>query len=190
MKLKLHHNSLFAVLARSPWWYSAGLAAGIFAATRLFLANEFALFASAPFIVIALYLIWKALRAPGASSIAKKLDALRAMSWDEFSAALEAAFRRDGYQVKRLGAGRAAGADFELTQGARSTLVACGRWKAMRTGIEPLRELEDARRAMKKDGETVECIYVATGEVTAQARAFAVERGIRLIEGEELVRLT
>ncbi|HYR33109.1 MAG TPA: restriction endonuclease, partial [Burkholderiales bacterium] len=76
------------------------------------------------------------------------------------------------------------GADFELVQGSRSTLVACKRWKAMRTGIEPLRELEDARRAR----EAAECIYVATGEVTAQARAFAAERNIRVVEGAELVR--
>src|SRR6267142_4172131 len=93
------------------------------------------------------------------------LELVRAMSWDEFSATMEQAFRRDGNTVKRL----SGGADFELVQGSRSTLVACKRWKAMRTGIEPLRELEDARRAR----EAAECIYVATGEVTAQARAFA-----------------
>ena len=187
--MKLHHDSLFAVLLRSPWWYSAALAAGIFGATRLFLAMEFALFAAAPFIVIALYSVWKALRAPSARRIASTLDGLRGMSWDEFSAALEQAFQRDGYTVKRLGAERPAGADFELVQGSRSTLVACRRWKAMRTGIEPLRELEDARRSMMQNDGAAECIYVATGEVTAQARAFAAERNIRLLEGVELARL-
>ena len=180
MKLKLHHNSLFAVLLRSPWWISVALAAGIFGATRLFLPAEFALFAALPFIVIALYVIWQALRAPSARRSAKMLDSVRAMSWDEFSATMEQAFRRDGHTVKRL----SGGADFELVQGSRSTLVACKRWKAMRTGIEPLRELEDARRAR----EAAECIYVATGEVTAQARAFAAERNIRVVEGAELVR--
>jgi restriction system protein len=186
MKLKLPPNSLFAVLARSPWWVSAALAGGIFGATRLFLPTEFALFAAAPIFVIALYMMWKALRAPSAKRIAKTLEQLRAMSWDEFSAAIEAAFRRDGYAVKRLGA---AGADLELTQWSRSTLVACRRWKAMRTGIEPLRELEDARRAMRQDDRAPECIYVAAGEVTAQARAFAAERNIRVLEGVELARL-
>jgi restriction system protein len=184
--MKLHHNSLFAVLLRSPWWISVALAAGIFGATRLFLPTEFALFAAAPFIVIALYVMWKALRAPSAARTAKKLDRLHAMSWDEFSAAIEEAFRRDGYTVKRL----AGSADFELAQGSRSTLLACKRWKAMRTGIEPLRELEKARRSMMVNGSAAECIYVATGEVTAQARAFAAERNIRLVEGAELVALT
>ncbi len=187
--MKLHHDSLFAVLLRSPWWYSAALAAAIFGVIRLFLPPGYALFAALPFIAIALYLVWKALRAPGARRIAKTLDGLREMSWDEFAAALEEAFQRDGYTVKRLGAERPAGADFELVQGSRSTLVACRRWKAMRTGIEPLRELEDARRSMMQNDGAAECIYVATGEVTAQARAFAAERNIRLLEGVELARL-
>jgi restriction system protein len=185
--MKLNPNSLFAVLLRSPWWISVALAAGIFGATRLFLPAEFAVFAAAPFIVIALYVIWKALRAPSARRTAKTLERLRAMSWDEFSAAIEEAFRRDGCTVKRLASGRTAGADFALVQGSRSTLVACKRWKAMRTGIEPLRELDGARRAMTENGGAAECIYVATGEVTAQARAFAAQRNIRVVEGAELV---
>src|SRR5258708_39885661 len=131
--MKLHHNSLFAVLLRSPWWYSAALAAAIFGVIRLFLPPGYALFAALPFIAIALYLVWKALRAPGARRIAKTLDGLREMPWDEFAAALEEAFQRDGYAVKRLGAVRPAGADFELMRGPRRTLAACPALKAMRT---------------------------------------------------------
>ena len=179
MKLRMHDNSLFAVLLRSPWWVAALVAAGAFGATRMFLPTEFAAFAALPFAVIAAYVAWKQLRAPSGRSIAARLERLRAMSWDEFSEAIEKGFRRDGYSVKRL-AGKSA--DFELVQGSRSTLVACKRWKATRTGIEPLRELDDARRA----SEAAACIYVATGEVTAQARAFAAERGIRVLEGAEL----
>jgi restriction endonuclease Mrr len=41
---------------------------------------------------------------------------------------------------------------------------------------------------MRRAREAAACIYVATGEVTAQARAFAAERNIRLLEGAELVR--
>lgn len=187
MKLTLNQNSLFAILLRSPWWASALGAAMAFGLVRLFMATEFALFAASPFVIISMYVAWKQLRAPSAARIAARLERLRAMSWDEFSDALEKGFRRDGYTVKRLPAGKAA-ADFELAQGARSTLVACKRWKATRTGIEPLRELEEARRALVEKGTATDCIYVATGEVTAQARAFAAERGIRVLEGAELVR--
>ena len=181
MKLKMHSNSLFAVLLRSPWWVAGLVAAGAFGATRIFLPTELAAFAALPFAVLATYVAWKQLRAPSGRRIARTLERLRAMSWDEFAQAIEKGFSRDGYTVRRLGA---KGADFELTQGSRRTLLACKRWKATRSGIEPLRELEDARRASDAAG----CIYVATGEVTAQARAFAAERSIEVLEGAALAR--
>ena len=188
MKLQMHSNSLFAVLLRSPWWVAGLVVAGTFGATRLFLPTEFAAFATLPFAAIMAYVAWKQLRAPSGRRIARTLERLRAMSWDEFSVALAAGYRREGYEVKRLPAGRHAGADFELVQGSRSTLLACKRWKATRTGVEPLRELEEARRALIDKGTLADCIYVATGEITAQARAFAAERGIRVLEGAELAR--
>jgi restriction system protein len=181
MKLRMHDNSLFAVLLRSPWWVSGLVAAGAFGVTRIFLPAEFAVFACAPFAAIAIYVAWKQFRAPSGRKIAATLEKLRAMSWNEFAAAIEKGFGRDGYEVKRLGG---KGADFELVKDARSTLLACKRWKATRTGIEPLRELDEARRTRDAAG----CIYVATGEVTAQARAFATERGIQLLEGAELAK--
>jgi len=186
MKLEMHSNSLFAVLLRSPWWVAGLVVAGTFGATRLFLPTEFAAFATLPFAAIMVYVAWKQLRAPSGRRVARTLERLRAMSWDEFSVALAEGYRREGYEVKRLPVGRPAGADFELVQGSRSTILACKRWKASRTGIEPLRELEAACRALIEKGTAADCIYVATGEVTAQARAFAAQHRIRVLEGAEL----
>src|SRR3989442_14915164 len=179
--LKLNKNSLCAVLLRSPWWASALVAVALAAGLRLLIPTSYAVFAALPFAVIAAYVGWQQLRAPGAGRIAGTLERLRAMPWEDFSAALEEAYRREGYTVKRL----AAQADFELVQGARSTLVACKRWKATRTGIEPLRELEAARRAR----EAHECIYVAAVEITGQAREFAAQKNIRLVQAAELAKL-
>src|SRR5688500_7352628 len=141
--MRMHENSLFAVLLRSPWWASALAALGLAGGLRFVIPAIYALFAALPFAVIAAYVAWKQLRAPGAEGIAGTLERLRAMPWGEFSGAMEQAFRREGYTVNRL----AAQADFELVQGWRSTLVACRRWKATRTGVEPLRELDAACRA-------------------------------------------
>lgn len=182
MKLKMHENSLFAILLRKPWWVSGLVALAVFGLLRLFLSSDLAAFAATPFALICAYVGWRQLRAPGAGRIGATLARLRAMSWDDFSRALEAAYQRDGYAVSRLGG---ADADFELVQGTRHTLVACKRWKAMRTGVEPLRDLESARRAR----EAHECVYIATGEITAQARAFAAEKGIRLLHGVDLATL-
>jgi restriction system protein len=182
MKFQMARNSLFAVLLRSPWWTSFLVAAALFAALRMVLPWVYALCGSLPFLLIGGYAGWLQFRAPSATRVAATLAALRAMSWDDFSGAIEDAFHRDGYRVNRFGQ---AGADFELTREGRIALVACKRWKVARTGIEPLRELDAARRA----GDAHECIYVAAGEFTDNARAFAAEKGIRLLHDAELAKL-
>ena len=55
----------------------------------------------------------------------------------------------------------------------------------MRTGIEPLREFDAATSAR---GANIR-MYVAVGEVTDSARAFAAEKQIRLLQEEDLARL-
>jgi restriction system protein len=182
VKLKMHENSLFSILLRSPWWASGLLAVAVGAGLRFFLPLEFAVFAAVPFAAICLYVGWRQLRVPSAARTAAGLERLRAMPWEEFARALEEAWRRQGYAVKALGAPQA---DFELARDARTTLVACKRWKATRTGIEPLRELEEAGRARGAH----ECLYVAAGEITEQARELAARKRIRLMEGAELVSL-
>jgi restriction system protein len=175
----MHPNSLFSVLLRSPWWVSIAAAAGMFAVARLMLPPLYAAFAALPFAVIAGYAAWRQLRAPSAARVAKTLERLRAMTWHDFGAAAEDAFRREGYGVAWQGD------KLQLTRAGRVTLVACKRWKAGSTGIEPLRELHAAGRQR----EASECIFVAAGEVTANARAFAAEKGIRVLEGAELAKL-
>ena len=182
MKLEMHKNSLFAVLLRSPWWISLAVAGGMVAGLRLVLPDIYAFFAALPFIVIAGYAGWQQLRAPSAAKVARALEALRAKPWDEFAAAVESAFRRDGYAVSRLD-GRQA--DFELARAGRVALVSCKRWKVARTGVEPLRELLAARR--KRDAH--ECIYIAAGEISANALAFSAQNDVRLLHGAELVKL-
>ncbi len=183
----MNKNSLFAILLRSPWWISVAAAAGTavlarFALAKFSLPELYAVFPALPFFVIGSYAAWQQLRAPSAERIAATLESLRALSWDEFSAALEDAFRRDGYGVSRL---NIAGADLELTRSARVTLVGCKRWKVARAGIEPLRELQAAKQAR----EAHDCIYVTAGEITDNARAFAAEKNIQLLHGAGLVEL-
>jgi restriction system protein len=185
MKLKMHQNSIFAILLRSPWWVSAALAAAMFFLARLLIPAEYSIYAvflALPFFVISAHTLWKQLRAPSEDKVAARLEALRAMSWQEFSVALEDAFRRDGYSVKRIDR---SGADIEIVKAGRVTLVAGKRWKVGRTGIEALRELDAARVAH----DAHDSIYIASGEVTDTARAFASKAGLRLVEGADLTRL-
>jgi restriction system protein len=182
MNFRLSENSLFAILMRSPWWISFAISVAVFGLARLFVPTVYALIVPLPFVVIGAMAAWRQLRAPSAARIAATLDAIRAMSWEEFSAALEDAYRREGYAVTRVAG---AAADFELAKSWQVTLVACKRWKATRTGVEPLRELEAAARAR----EAHERVYVAAGEITDTARAFAAEKKIRLLHDAELAQL-
>jgi restriction system protein len=179
MKLTLHPNSLFAILLRSRWWVSILLALGVFGALRIFFEPGIAVFAALPFAAIGTYAAWQQLKRPGAKRVAATLERARALPWDGFCAALEAGFRREGYGVSRNGD------ELELTRAGRVTLVACKRWKAVRTGVEPLREFDAATR----ERGAQERVYVAAGEVTDTARAFAAQKQIRLLQEEELAKL-
>jgi restriction system protein len=179
MKLALPPNSLFAILLRSRWWLSILLALGVFALARLFFHPGLAAFAALPFAAIGIYAAFKQLRRPGAKRIAKTLQRARALPWDAFCAALEEGFKREGYGVRRHGD------ELQLTHAGRMTLVACKRWKAVRTGVEPLREFDAASGGRGAH----ERIYIAAGEVTDTARAFAAQKQIRLLPHEELARL-
>ena len=185
MKLRMAENSLFAILLRSQWWISFVIAAGIATLSKAILPSipiGYAIFAAAPFIVIGVIAGWRQFRAPSAKRVANTLEAVRAMSWSDFSNAMEDAFRKEGYSVNRLSS---SAADFEMTKAGRTALVACKRWKVARTGVDPLRDLH----AAKESREANDCIYVATGEITDGARKFATEKKIRLVHGVELAKL-
>jgi restriction system protein len=182
MKFRMAKNSLFAILLRSPWWVSFLVAGGVFAGLRLVLPGLYAAFCALPFAAIGAYAAWLALRAPSAATVSKALKAIGAMPWEDFRSAVEAAYRRDGYAVSRLAGDDA---DLELVKAGRTALVACRRWRVARTGIEPLRQLHAAGR--KRDAQ--ECIYLCSGEITANALAFAAEHQIRIVSGAELARL-
>jgi len=182
MKFEMHKNSLFAILLRSPWWISVAIAAGLGGAATFFVPHVYAFFVGLPFLVIGCVAAWRQLRTPSASRVAASLEAARAMSWPDFAGAMEEGFRRQGYAVGRLDGARG---DFELTKGGRTSLVSCKRWKVARTGIEPLREFDAARRAR----DAHEGIYVAAGEVTDNALDFAARNGIRVVHGADLAVL-
>ena len=182
MKLKMAQNSIFAILLRSPWWVSVLVAGGTFVAARLVLPVEFAVFSAIPFAVIGVVAGWKQFRTPGGERVETALERLRALPWEGFAAALEEGFRGEGYTVKRIDGA----ADFELVKAGRISLAAAKRWKASRTGVEPLRELQAAGAAL----EGVECIFLSATELSANARSFAAEKKVRIIEGLELLKLS
>lgn len=185
MKFKMAEKSLFAILLRSSWWISLSIAGVIALASKALLPPQYFLFGALggfPFVVISLITLWRQLSAPSTAHVEATLAQINAMPWREFSAALEQALAREGFEAKRL---ENAAADFELFKGGRTVLLSAKRWKAARLGLEVFQTLEAARSA--RDASS--CICVSTGEVTDKARAFATGHQIRVIQGTELAQL-
>jgi restriction system protein len=178
-------KSLFAILLRSSWWISLLIAGAIALASKALLPPQYFLFGAMggfPFVVIAVITLWRQLSAPSTAHVEATLAQINAMPWREFSAALEQALVREGFEAKRL---ESPAADFELFKGGRTVLLSSKRWKAARLGLEIFQALEAARSA--RDASS--CICVTTGEVTDKARAFATDHSIRVIQGTELAQL-
>ena len=179
--MKLPENSIFGILMRARWWTSALVALGVFGLARLLLPEGLALFAALPFAVIACVVAWKEIRQPRGSRLDTALASLRAMPWEEFASALEAGYRAQGYAVTRV----EGAADFELAKDGKLRLLSARRWKAAVTGVEPLRELAAVG---EKRGAT-ECLVAVAGGMSDRARAFLGERGMKAVEGGDLVAL-
>lgn len=184
MQFKMSDQSLFAYLLRSPWWISLAIALALAVTGRFFLSDTFATYAfsfAIPFVIIAGVAAWKQSKQPRAARVAATLEAVSAMSWRDFSALMEQAFQHDGYEVTRMNGA----ADFRIVKAGRTSVVCCKRWKAATHGLEPLRELSVSRRENGARG----AIYVAANGLTENARRFAADHKILLMQGPELTAL-
>ena len=186
MKFKMSDNSLFAVLLRSSWWVSIGAAAVLALAARLIAPEWMApyiLSFTLPFLVIGVITGWKQLCRPSAKKVEATAEAVKAMSWKDFSVLLEQAFQRKGYTVARLD-GKVA--DFRVSKDNRTTLISGKRWKAATHGVESLTELG----TMCATEEGVHgALYVALGNISENALRFAQRHRIELMQEAELANL-
>jgi restriction system protein len=174
-------NSLFAILMRSRWWISAGIAAVLSLLAAAFMPEGYKVagaLSSFPFVVIAAMAAWRQRHAPSAARIQETAQALSTLPWAAFAGLLEQAFKRDGYVVKRR---NSAAADFELQRNGKTLLVAAKRWKAANAGLEPLRELQAAREASQADA-----LWVGLGELSDSAKAYAAQHRIAVWQLAEL----
>lgn len=184
MKLKMSENSLFAILLRKPWWISILIASVVSLAASMMFPRQYAAYgisAGFPFFVIGIIAAVKQWRAPGSALVAQTLEAVSAMSWRDFADAIEAAYRRDGYEVKR----RDGGADFEIEKDGRRAVVSGKRWKAANTGVEPLRELVTAAESCGAHDR----LYITVGQLSENARRYADEQRIRVLRESALAEL-
>jgi len=114
------------------------------------------------------------------------IESIRDMSWQDFELLVGEAFRRKGFEVKEVGGGGAdGGIDLVLTKNGKKSIVQCKRWKTFSIGVPLIRELYGVMTSERAN----DCIFVSSGNYTAEARLFAEDKPIWLIDGSELLKM-
>jgi restriction system protein len=174
-------QTLFEILSRQPWWITLLVAVAIFWISYA-IFPPIAPFMALPFVLLAGYVAFKQLRSGSPTGAYERLQELREMSWESFSAAINEAYRRRGYAVTPA---KASGYDFRLVKDGQTTLLQCRRWKVNQVGEAPVREL--ARAVEKSDASRGICL--TGGDFSAPARKLAQSEPVTLLSGGELVEL-
>ena len=185
MQLKMRENSLFAILLRSPWWYTLLIAAAIVGVAFAILRPQHVIYGVAvavPFVGLAVFACYRQMGQPSAQKTAATIEWIRTARAREFMRVLTAAYSEAGYQTTPY---KGNAADLQLERDGRLTLVSCKRAKAATTGVEPLRTLATVGEGKEASALTL----ITLGDLTSEARAFADENGIEILGGEALATL-
>ena len=181
----MSEKSLFAILLRSPWWWSFLIAAVLMLLARVFLPEAFravGMLSALPFAVLSIIAAWRQRDKPSPERVSWALTHLASMSWKQFLPIMEQAFVQQGFIVTPLNSNSA---DLQLEKSGRVTLVSCKRWKAATLGVEVLRDL----KAMQVSEEASYAACISLSLPTGVALKFAKENAIQLICQDELASL-
>ena len=182
MALQIAKGSLFSVLLRSPWWYSA-LIGLFFIAISVVIAEAkylvLGIASALPFFGIAGYAGRKQSQLPSRKRIQEVAQQARNMPASEIADIIASRYSEQNFECEAF---KGNAADRELTRGYRKLLLSSKRCKVANTGIEPLKQLVAA-------GEKIEAnayLYVALGEISDAARQYAIQNRIELIQADRL----
>ena len=118
-------------------------------------------------------------------TITPRQSVLQSMSWQQFEMLVGESFRRKGYSITEKGGPRSQ-TDFVLKKSGEISLVHCKQWRAIRVGVNTLRELQkDMADRKAKNG-----FVVTTGVFTEEAVMYAKDKHIELLNGNALRSLT
>lgn len=195
-------ESILNLLVECTWWVSV-LASGIaFVFVKFILpsidfqnmvVNSFAkgLSSVAPFVALILLIpapiaalnSWRKRRLLDSQ---KGLDSIRALGWREFEELVGEAYRRQGYTViENTTAGPDEGIDLVLKKDGGLVLVQCKQWKSAKVGVNIVRELLGVMTAKRATSG----ILITSGVFTQEAKNFAADKPIDLVDGTQLLQL-
>jgi restriction system protein len=116
-------------------------------------------------------------------------DVFDVIEWRRFEALVEALFRQAGFETKAESHGADQGVDVWLYSrnkpGAPVSIVQCKHWSGKRVGVDKIREL----RGVMAAHDVPRGQFATTSTFTLEARAFARENGINLLDADGLMAL-
>lgn len=108
---------------------------------------------------------------------------LNDMSWQQFEGLIAEFFRRRGFTVRQTGGnGADGGVDLVANKEGKTWLVQCKQWKALKVGVQPVRELYGVVAAQGATGGFV----ITSGEFSDEAKTFAQGLKLKLVNGTRL----
>lgn len=182
MAFKMAQGSLFAVLLRSPWWYSVLIALAFIAVSLVILDGQYVIlgiFGALPFFGIAGFTGYKQSQQPSQERILEVAQLAKKMPAAQIAEKIAQSYIDVRYDSEAF---IGSAADLVLTRGNRTFLLCSKRLKVANTGIEPLKQLV----AAGKNAEATGYLYVALGEISATARDYAKQNDIEIIQAIKL----
>jgi restriction system protein len=195
-------ESILDILVLLPWWVSVIVSATVYIAMTVVIpgmVSESPLLSAAA-VVLPQFAPWIALifllPAPiswfGRRKKRLRLDAqrdvgtIKALSWREFEQLVAEAFRRQGYTVEENAtAGADGGIDIRLVRYGQLHIVQCKQWRAQKVSVSVVREMYGILIAEN----ACQVSIITSGTFTQEAKAFAANKPIDLIDGPALLKL-
>lgn len=194
------NETILDILAVCPWWVSVAVSAFTYC-TLQFIIPSITLSSPvlagipklgpmfAPWVALLLLLpapvsLFNSIRKKRLLDKQKDIESIRSLSWKQFEVLVGEAFRRQGYTVlENEGAGPDGGVDLWLRKDGNRYLVQCKQWKTLKVGVKVVREMYGLVAAHKAAG----AIIITSGLFTQEAKAFARDKPLDLVEGQQLV---
>lgn len=195
-------GNLIGNLATLPWPACVVFGVGGFFAIRTLLpmfvkGNQFAPVVAAFYVPMSWLLLVAGLVGAAMSWVGQRhrrklldaqqgLESIAALGWRHFEQLVGEAFRRQGYAVEETGLGGAdGGIDLILRKNGRGVLVQCKQWRRRQIPVNVVREMYGLLAHHGADEVRIAC----SGTYTRDAEEFAKDKPIKLIGGEELLRM-
>ncbi|MDO8886188.1 restriction endonuclease [Candidatus Oleimmundimicrobium sp.] len=116
----------------------------------------------------------------------ESIETVRNLKWREFEELVGEAYRRQGYVVcENSGAGPDGGIDLTLKKSGEVILVQCKQWRNIKVGVNKVRELYGVQISQNAN----KSILMTSGFFTQEAKNFAANKSIDLVEGSQLLGL-